>query len=534
MDMACTVTPRRSGGRLAAAIGVVVTLGLASCSDDLAAPQSTDDRPPVALSAETVAGSEAMLDSIVADVMAASDVPGVAVGVVHDGRVVVTKGYGLREAGTDQRVDAETVFQVASLSKPIGSTVVAGVVGRGDVTWDRPVVDLLPEFALSDEYATEHVTIADMYSHRSGLPGKTAGNDLEQLGYEQPEIIERLRYLPLAPFRSTYSYSNFGLTVGAVATAAAYGTSFEQMADEVLFEPAGMSSTSFRHDDFTAQTNTAKLHVRVDGTFQAAFTRDPDAQAPAGGVSSNVVDLARWMLLQLDDGRLDGQQVIDADALAESKRPVIRTSAASDPNAPAGLSGLGWGVGQSSADPSLVEWSHSGAFSAGAGTAVRLLPELDLGIVVLTNAFLGAAEAIADEYLDTLVDGAASIDWFADGWGPLFASLIVPPVYTPPATITPAREASAYVGTYSNDYLGDVVVRETATGLEIASGPDLVTVDAVEHFDGDTFIGVSSPEIEGSMSLSAFEFDGDGDTAARLVLGAGDEVLPWMVVTRVE
>lgn len=525
-----TGTSRCSGRRRVAAFGTAVALGLVGCSDDLVTSPTEGDTS----TARSVAGSGPTLDAIVADVMAASDVPGVAVAVVHDGRVVVTKGYGLRETGTDDVVDAETVFQVASLSKPISSTVVAGVVGRGDVAWDQPVFELLPEFELGDDFVTDNVTIADLYSHRSGLPGKTAGNDLEQLGYERSEIVERLRYLPLAPFRSTYSYSNFGLTVGAMAAAAGYGTSFEQMADEVLFEPAGMTSTSFRHDDFAAEPNAAKLHVRVDGTFRARFTRDADAQAPAGGASSNVVDLARWMILQLDEGRLDGEQIIDAASLAASKRPFIRTNSDSDPNELAPQSGLGWGIGTSVADASLVEWSHSGAFSAGAGTAVRLVPALDLGIVVLTNAFVGAAEAIADEYLDTIVNGTASLDWFADGWGPLFAGILVPPVYTPPAPSTAARGAAAYVGTYSNDYLGDVTVRETPSGLEIAAGPGLVTVIPVEHFDADTFVGTTSPEIEGARTLFAFEFDGDADRATRLVFEAGDEVPPWAVVTRAD
>jgi CubicO group peptidase (beta-lactamase class C family) len=319
-----------------------------------------------------------------------------------------------------------------------------------------------------------------------------------------------------------------------VAAAAGYGTSFEQMADEVLFEPAGMTSTSFRHDDFITETNAAKLHVRIDETYRARFTRDADAQAPAGGASSNVVDLARWMILQLDEGRLDGEQIIDAASLAASKRPFIRTDFESDPVELAAQSGLGWGVGTASADASLVEWSHSGAFSAGAGTAVRLVPALDLGIVVLTNAFVGAAEAIADGYLDTVVNGQASIDWFADGWGPLFAGILVPPVHTPPATITAARDVSAYVGTYANDYLGEVAVRETPTGLEIAAGPGLVTVIAVEHFDADTFVGTTAPEIEGARSLFVFEFDGGAERATRLLFEAGDDVAPWAVLTRAD
>lgn len=547
---------RRRGAQIAA-IGIAVALGVAGCSNDVDSPAvdtgtsdtatadtgtsdtgvdetGVDDGSGM-LDSAALAGSEQALDAIVADMMSASGVPGVAVGVVHDGEVVIAKGYGVREAGTEDEVDAETVFQLASLSKPIGSTVVAGVVGRGAITWDQPVVDELPDFELSDEYVTANVTVADLYSHRSGLPGASAGNDLEQIGYDQAEIIERLRHLPLAPFRATYSYSNFGLTVGGLAAAAAYGAPFADTADEVLFDPAGMTSTSFRHDDFAAEENAAKLHVRVGGEFQSRFTRDADAQAPAGGASSNVADLNRWMILQLDEGRLDGEQIIDAEALSETKRPRIASEQPTDLSGFVPQSGLGWGIRPSDVAPELVQWSHSGAFVHGAGTVVRLLPSVGLGVVVLTNAQpVGLAEAIADAYVDTVLNGEMSLDWFGDGWAPVFAGLLAPTEPAPPDAPRPARAVSAYVGTYTNDYIGDVVVREGADGLEMAWGPDGVTVLALEHFDADTFLVDGTPQIEKSRSLIGFDFVDGSDVAAEVVVSPGDDVPSWMRLRRVD
>jgi CubicO group peptidase (beta-lactamase class C family) len=296
------------------------------------------------------------------------------VGVVAALAVACTNDDGVSEAGTDRRVTPETVFQIASLSKPIGATAVAAVVGRGDIAWDQPVATELPDLQLSSEYVTQNATVADFYSHRSGLPGDTGGNDLELIGFDQGSIIPRLRELPLAPFRATYSYSNFGLTIGGLAAAAAYGTPFAQMAEEVLFTPAGMTSTSFSHDEFLTRPDTARLHVLRDGAFTTGFERDADAQAPAGGASSNVVDLNRWMLLQLDSGQLDGEQIVDAEALAETKRSHINRSPAAEVDRPIAGYGLGWNLDQAVVEPSLVEWSHSGAFIAGAGTAHSLFP----------------------------------------------------------------------------------------------------------------------------------------------------------------
>lgn len=519
--------------RRAAVLGLAIGVLGAACSEGVASRSSP--RSGDTVSAASIASSESRLDAIVERIMAQTGIPGVAVGIVHDGEVLVSKGYGVREVETDLPVDDETIFQLASLSKPLGSTAVAGVVGRGSLEWDQPIVSELPNFALSDPYVTQNVTVADMYSHRSGLPGSAAGNDLEQFGYSQAEILERLKYLPLGPFRAQYSYSNFGLTVGGLAAAAAYGTSFAEMADEVLFTPAGMTSSSFSYAEFAARDNAARLHARFGGKFQALFTRDADAQAPAGGASSNVVDMNRWMLLQLGEGLLNGKQIIEAEALAESKRPYIRTDADSDPAAVADESGLGWGVGISQVDSSLMKWSHSGAFIHGAGTTFRIYPELGFGIVVLTNAQpVGAAEAIADEYLDVLLHGKASQDWLIDEWQPLFAPLLAATPIEVPASPEPPRSLSAYVGTYANDYFGAITVRQNGSDLELLLGPNGASVLKFEPLDGDVFVGVGFPQVEGSQMTIAFEFADDSAGAKTLVLGSPGSAPPWMVVPRVQ
>ena len=518
---------------------------LAACGSDAdgstEATASTSPAGAVELTAEAVAGSEAALDGIVEEIQQSTGIPGIAVGVVHDGNSVISKGYGVTEAGTENAVNGETVFQLASLSKPVGSTAVAGVVGRGDIAWNQPVISELPDFQLSDEYVTQNATVADFYSHRTGLPGDTAGNDLETAGYSQEEILPRLRYLPLKPFRATYSYSNFGMTVGGVAAATAYGAPFPQMAKEVLFEPAGMTSTSFSHADFAAQENAAVLHSKVDGQFTPLVERNADAQAPAGGVSSNAVDMNRWMLLNLGEGRLDGEQIIDADALAETKRSHINARQQAEPTDSIAGYGLGWNLGQATAEPSLVQWSHSGAFSAGAATAVRLLPEVELGVVVLTNAQpMGAAEAIADAYVDTLLHGETTMEW-QELWGGVFAGLLDPPPIDTPATPTAPRADAAYVGTYANDYFGDVVVRTAAggSGLEMVMGPGGATVYPLTPLDGDTFTFVDMPEVPGAQSVMAFRFGEGSDVATALVFeatavyGTNSEATPWTVLPRV-
>lgn len=531
--MRSTTNTRFRGRHALLAIVAATALVAGACSSaDLqegGIPPATAAVPT--LTAAQVERSTGQLDRIIADVMDQTSIPGVAVAVVHDDQVVYTQGYGVREAGTDTPVDAETVFQLASLSKPIGSTVVAGLVGDGTVAWDEPMVEIKPDFELSNAYVTENATLADLYSHRSGLPG-FAGNDLETMGFDQATIIERLRELPLDPFRITYSYSNFAMTTAGVAAAGAAGLTFTEAAQKELFGPTGMSSSSFSHADFLARQNRAALHSQVDGEWKATFTREPDAQAPAGGGSSNVVDMAQWMRLQLADGMLDGTRIIDGEALAETHRLHVNTRPGADPALPTQGYGLGWNVGQSEVEPSLAQWGHSGAFSVGAATTVTLIPELGLGITVLTNAApIGAAEAISALYVDTLLNGQPTQDWLAM-WRNRFAPLLAAPAYEVPPTPTPARDDRAYVGAYENAYFGRVAISEAEGRLVMAWGPDLTRTLDLQHFDGDTFLYADYPEIEGGLTPLVFEFTG-GTSASSMVLGAGKAAGSWMVLSRV-
>jgi len=208
--------------RLAAAGFVAVCLLLAFASRESRADDSPAQVSAVAIPADQVDKAIAGLDDLAAEIMRRSGIPGMAVAVVRDGKTVYAKGFGVRKVGESLPVDADSVFQIASLSKSLAASVVAHEVGSGLVTWNTPVVAHLPWFRLSDGWVTEHVTIADMFSHRSGLPDH-AGDDLEDFGYDRRTVLERLRFLPLHGFRDVYAYTNFGLTAAAESVAAASG-----------------------------------------------------------------------------------------------------------------------------------------------------------------------------------------------------------------------------------------------------------------------------------------------------------------------
>lgn len=468
----------------------------------LAAPATAAD-----LSAEEVRAALPGLEAYVRGLLESTGVPGLAVAVVHADEVVYLQGFGVREVGTQGEVDADTVFQLASVSKPLATTVVAAVVGDGAVSWDSKTADLDPSFRLSSDYASAEVTLRDLLCHRSGLPDH-AGDLLEDLGYGRAEILHRLRFLaPAGPFRTSYAYTNFGFTEACVAAAKAAGKSWEDLAAERLFRPLGMGRSSYRHADYAAADNRSKLHVRADGRWAAMHDRRPDAQAPAGGASSTARDLARWMRLLLAEGMLDGERVIAAGPLGETQKPQVISAPGRGPSDRTGFYGLGWNVGR---DPEgRLALNHSGAFDQGAATCVMLSPEDGLGIVVLTNGEpIGVPEAVAFHFLDLARGGKPGRDWFATVT-PTFAEMKKPKYglrvdyRKEPAGKSPPLEAASYAGAYRNDFFGDVVVAEQGGGLVLKLGPELRAFP-LAHFDRDTF--TYQPEGESAAGLAGVMF----------------------------
>jgi CubicO group peptidase (beta-lactamase class C family) len=416
-------------------------------------------------------------------------VPGIAIAVVSQNHVMLTAGFGVRDVETRAPVDADTVFQLASLSKPIGATVVAALIGEGKISWDSRISDLDPNFAMYDPWVTREITIRDFYSHRSGLPPHS-GDLLEDLGFSRQEILHRLRYQrPDSSFRSHYAYTNFGITEAGVAAAKAYGMIWEDASDQKLYRPLGMSSTSSRYADFVARTNKALGHVRENGKWVQKYQRDPDTESPAGGVSSSAKDLAKWMRLQPEEGEFDGKRIVDARALSEAHSPQMLTGFSPLDGLPT-FYGLGWNVNYDR--QGRLRLGHSGAFALGAATNVLLVPSEHLGVAVLTNAYpIGVAEGIANTFADVALYGKATRDWIA-----LFKRAFSDPAaigvslgadYSkPPASPSPALANTAYLGNYTNNFFGDIQIIERDNGLAIVEGPQK-TIFLLAHYDRDTF-----------------------------------------------
>lgn len=448
-------------------------------------------------------------------------VPGMAIVIVWRNQLIYLKGFGIRRAGHAENVDPDTVFLLASVSKPITTTLLALLISAGLLDWDDPVNRHDPEFHMYDPWVTEHVTLRDLLSHRSGLPAH-AGDLLEDLGYSRRQVLHRLRFVKSAgKFRARYAYTNFGFTEVGEAGARVAGTPWEKLIAEKLYRPLGMSSTSSRFADYFRAKNKASLHVLINGKMTAKYVRNADAQSPAGGVSSTARDLAAWMKLHLGKGRFGGKQLIKAEVLRETHRPQVIRGFNPDTGRPA-FYGLGWNVVYDT--HGHVFLNHSGAFSMGAATQVALYPDKQLGIAILTNAApVGLPEALSQSFFDLVLEGKVTKDWIGV-FQKRFATLTQNTTeqshdYSrPPLRKTPPLGAAAYVGKYTNRYFGTMEVVQKDSTLALLLGPKRKRF-RLTHYNRDVFTYLPDGEQAADLSgPSGVVFTIAGSGKARQVM----------------
>ena len=514
---------RRRAMQAAAAGAAVATLPQVAAASRQATPKAPAEST---VSAEAVDAAVQKLDALIEDAMTRMGVPGAAVAVVHDDAVVYERAFGVRDmAGTDE-VTPDTVFQLASMSKPISSTLVAAVIGDGATTWDAVAADTLTGFALHDPWWTAQVTLRDLFSHRSGLPAYAGDGLTATFGYGREESVRRMRHiLPASPLRTTFAYTNLGLSVAGYAAAEAAGQAWEDLADARLFAPLGMSSTSYWYEDFIGRGNRATPHYRTaEGGWAHGEVVDGTAAAPAGGVSTSIRDLAQWVRLQLGDGIYEGNEIVASAPLYETRRPQILEASPPNPmNGPTLFYGLGWRL--TFDEHGRLAMSHIGDFSSGARTGVSLLPAARLGIVVLSNAWPNSlADAIPRAFFEIVERGEPTEDWVGvyeaqtDEGLAAIRSAAPFPSGAPPAN-DPPLPLDAYSGIYTNELYGDTTARAEDDSLVLDLGPMPVTIE-LRPWDRDVFTYPLPPSGQVMLGQLGVEFTiGPTGTATSLAFG---------------
>ncbi len=439
------------------------------------------------------------LDAFVARTLRTFQVPGVAVTIVKDGQVVLARGYGVRRVGDTTRVDAQTRFGIASNTKAFTATALALLVEAGTLEWDAPVVRYLPWFALADPYVTAQLTVRDLLVHRSGL-GLGAGDLLwwPASTYDRREIARRLRFVPLATsFRSAYAYDNVLYGVAGELIEAVSGTRWEQFVQTRILDRLGMEQTTLLHSAAGDAGNVAATHAVVDGVVRLTPPMLSDNTNPAGGINTGAADIARWLLVQLDSGRLrDGSRLFAARTARELWSIVTPMHVGTPPPelAPARAQFRGYGLGFEIRDyRSQKVVTHTGGLP-GYVSRVTLVPDLKLGIAVLTNAEAGEAfDAITYRVLDHYL-GAPAHDWIA-GYAVLRQradSMVraeeARAVAARDPTSRPSLPLARYAGTYADAWYGEVTITQNGDRLVIRMVPTPELVGDLEHWQHDTFV----------------------------------------------
>ncbi len=312
------------------------------------------------------------------------EVPGMAVGIIKDGKIVLAEGFGYRNLEKKLPVTPNTLFAIGSASKAFTTMDIGILVEEGKIDWDKPVRLYLPEFKLKDEIATERMTIRDLVCHRSGLPR----HDL--LWYGSPlsrkDIVDRLQYLDFsADFRSTFQYNNLMYLTAGYIVGRLTDSSWEEFTRKRIFEPLGMTNSNFSVEDSQKTDDYSLPYVKRDNVVTKVPFRNIDAVGPAGSINSCVVDMLKWVRFHLDKGKVGNAQIISEAGQKEMYTPAMFMREPVLSVQPDGQSNMGYGLGwflETYRDHKLVH--HGGAID-GFYFVNGFLPGDGLGVVILSN-----------------------------------------------------------------------------------------------------------------------------------------------------
>lgn len=460
--------------------GVALTLLAAACAPAGAAPGVLSPQPELR-----------GLDGYVQQALAEWGGAGLSMAVVKDDQVVFARGYGVRKLGSPEPVDENTLFAIGSNTK-LFTAVLAGImVDEGRMSWDDPASRHLPGFQLFDPYVTREIRIDDLLSHRSGL-----GRRGDFLWYASPfdreEILRRVRFLePNSSFRSEFGYQNIMFLAAGEATAAAAGSDWDTLIRQRILQPLGMSRTNTSTTALEGESNVASPHAWRDGAPVPVAYRNIDNVAPAGSINSSALEMAEWLRMLLARGSHDGTRILQEATLERIESPHTIAPFAADTLFPSThFAAYGLGIGMRDYRGVKV-LSHTGGID-GMLSLVAYVPELDLGVVVLTNTSPHNAvySALMYRVLDSYLGGPPR------DWSGIFleqtraaeerqASAEAEVEAQRVSGTSPSLPLSRYAGTYQNEMYGDVVVTEENGRLFARYGNAFA--GELEHWHFDTF-----------------------------------------------
>ena len=428
-------------------------------------------------------------------------VPGAAIAVVKDGKIIYAKGFGYRNVEEKLPADENTLFAIGSLTKSMTATTVGISVDKGIFKWNSKLVDLLPNFKLKDPFATQNINPVDLLCHRSGLPSHTFMWYVTD--FDREEIIRRLQYLePSEGFRTTFQYHASMYTLAGYLVGQQSKTTWEEFTTKTIFEPLQMHRTNFTYMDMEKDANHSKPYIeKGDKVVETNFHHSQHLSAPAGSVNSSVKEMANWMLMNLNHGKFNDQQIISSENLSYIQSPHITFPSTSSEVGTGPevavysytMYGLGWDI-QTYHDQIAI--SHLGGID-GFASAMVLYPRINTGIVVLTNNQMGGTQ-----FSDVVINRIATklinkqdfdlSNWISKEMAKYKSSK---KEKSKPSKSKPSRNLEDYVGTYTDEGYGEIVITKIEDKLHFKYYRFDVDLEHLNHNVFKTIKGIVNRKV---------------------------------------
>lgn len=437
------------------------------------------------------------VDNLVERTMKTFDVPGISVAIVKDGKVVLAKGYGVKSILTQQKVDANTLFGIASNSKAFTSAALAMLVDEGKIKWDDKVIKYLPDFKMYDDFVTNEFTIRDLLTHRSGL-GLGAGDLMiwpDGSDFTVTDIVHNLRYLkPVSSFRTKYDYDNLMYIIAGEIVHIVSGQSWADFIENRIMKPLEMNQSVASLKRLKDTSNVITPHVPIDGKLKTIKRYESQLFDGAAGIYSSVNDLSKWAILQINNGKYGDKQLFSEKEHNEmwQLQTIIPTKTRAPYNTHFFGYGLGWFLNDTKG---YKQVSHTGGLE-GNVTQTTLIPELQLGIIVLTNqqsgeAFSAITNTIKDSYLGIKSEDYVTIYSNRMKKNENSADKVTDEVW---ATVAKNKkdklktDFSKIVGTYKDNWFGEITITEKKGKLYFASKRSSQLVGEVFFYKNGNYV----------------------------------------------
>jgi len=420
------------------------------------------------------------IEAYITSGMKGFDIPGLAIGIVANNRLIYAKGFGVRSKSNGLPVDTRTVFQIGSTTKAFLTATMAIMVDRGKLRWDDRVVDLYPEFRLKDPWVAREFRVFDLPAQRSGLP-PLVNDILVMLDYKEAALIRSLRYVePVSSFRTTFAYTNIThLLASRIVATAAGASDWNAVLQKELLDPLGMKDSTYTAEAIEAAPNHAKGHRWTpEGTIEVPFTPIfPYHLAGSGNINSNIEDMARWVRMQLGNGTFDGRRIVSSENLAYTRMPKVALNDRV-------FYDLGW-YNYLTPNGNIL-WHDGDALSF--GSFVGLVPDKNIGIIILTNETnVTAPNSLGAWVLDRIL-GNAKHDPVAENLKNAKATFeATAKQFAKPANPRPFPRLAPLTGNFVNSSLGKAVLtlKDDALAIEVqTTGAKFKLVP----WDGDIFM----------------------------------------------